>query len=155
MEIITYPNQNLKEKTKPVEKIDKDIRELVERMKKTMIENRGVGLAANQIGESLAIFIAQDKNRIITFVNPKIIKFIGKEKIIEEGCLSVPNIFGYIKRYPEVIVEYQDLWGKKKKLRAKNLLAQIIQHEIDHLEGKLFIDKAIELYKIEKIEKNE
>lgn len=155
MKIITYPNPILKEKTKPVEKIDKKIKSLVEEMKKTMIENYGVGLAANQIGESLSIFIAQDKNKILTFINPKIIKFKGEEKIVEEGCLSVPNIFGYLKRYPEVIVEYQDIWNKKKKLKAKGLLSQIIQHEIDHLEGILFFEKAIEIFKIEKIDKNE
>lgn len=148
MKIITHPNKILKEKAKEISEINKDIKELIKIMRKIMKVHKGVGLAANQIGKNLAIFIAEDKNKILTFINPKIIKFIGKEEIMEEGCLSVPNVWGYIKRYPEVIVEYQNLFGKKKKLKAKGLLAQIIQHEMDHLNGKLFIDKAIEIFKI-------
>ena len=149
MKIITFPNKVLKEKTDEVKEINKEVKELVETMKKIMKENKGVGLAANQIGKNLAIFVAEDKNKILTFINPKIVKFIGKEEIVEEGCLSLPKIWGYLKRYPEVIIEYQNLFGKKKKMRAKGLLAQIIQHEIDHLNGELFIDKAIEVFKIE------
>lgn len=149
MKLIIHPNKILKEKVEEVKEIKKEIKDLVKIMKKVMKENKGVGLAANQVGKSLAIFIAEDKNKIHTFINPKIIKFIGKEEIVEEGCLSTPKIWGYLKRYPEVVVEYQNLFGKRKKMRAKGLLAQIIQHEIDHLEGKLFIEKAIEIFKIE------
>ncbi len=149
MKIITFPNKILKEKTEEVKEINKEVKELVKIMKQIMQENNGVGLAANQIGKNLAIFVAEDKNKIHTFINPKIVKFIGKEEIVEEGCLSLPKIWGYLKRYPEVIIEYQNLFGKKKKMRAKGLLAQIIQHEIDHLNGELFIDKAIEVFKIE------
>ena len=149
MKIITFPNKILREKAEEVKEINKEIKELVTVMKKVMKKNQGVGLAANQIGKNLAIFIAEDKNKILIFINPKIIKFIGKEIVVEEGCLSLPNLWGYLKRYPEVIIEYQNLFGKKKKMRAKGLLAQIIQHEIDHLNGKLFIDKAIEVFKIE------
>lgn len=146
--IIIYPDPILKTKTKEVEKIDKKIKKIVENMKKIMLNNKGVGLSANQIGENLSIFIAHNNQRFYTFINPKIIKFIGKEKTLEEGCLSLPGIWGQIKRYPGVIVEYQDLFGKKKRLKAKGLLAQIIQHEIDHLNGILFIEKAIEVYNI-------
>jgi peptide deformylase len=149
MKIVQHPNEILREKAKPLTRINKDIKELANEMKKIMKENKGVGLAANQIGKNLAIFVAEDKNKIYTFINPKIIKFIGQEKVMEEGCLSVPKTWGQIKRYPGVVIEYQDLWGKKKKLKAKGLLAQIIQHEVDHLNGILFIDKAIEVYKIE------
>lgn len=148
LEIITYPNQILKEKTEPIKKINKDIKDLINLMKKVMKKNKGIGLAANQIGKNLSLFIAEDKNRIITFINPKIVKFIGKEIIVEEGCLSLPKLWGYLKRYPEIIIEYQDIWNKNKKLKAKGLLAQIIQHEMDHLNGQLFNEKAIELFKI-------
>ncbi len=148
MEIITHPHKILKEKTKPVEKIDREIKNLIQEMKKIMIKNKGVGLAANQIGKGLSIFIAYDNKKFYSFINPKIVKLIGKEIIVEEGCLSIPNVWGEIKRYPEVIVEYQNLWGKKKKLKAKGFLAQIIQHEMDHLNGILFIDKALNTYKI-------
>ncbi len=150
MKIITYPNKILKEKAEPVKEINKEIKDLINIMKKIMKENKGVGLAANQIGKNLAIFIAEDKNKIYTFINPKIVKFIGKETIVEEGCLSIPQKWGYLKRYPGVVVEYQNLWGKKQKMKAKGLLAQIIQHEMDHLEGKLFIEKAIEVFDINK-----
>ena len=149
MKIITYPHKILKEKVEEVKEVNKEIKELINIMKKIMKENRGAGLSANQIGKNLAIFIAEDKNKIHTFINPKVIKFIGKEEIVEEGCLSLPKVWGYLKRYPEVIVEYQNLFGKKKKIKAKGLLAQIIQHEIDHLNGELLIDKAIEIFKIE------
>jgi len=149
MEIVRHPNKILREKTESVKEINKEIKELVNEMKKIMKENKGVGLAANQIGKNLSIFVAEDKNKIYTFINPKIIKFIGQEKIMEEGCLSVPRTWGQIKRYPGVLIEYQDLWGKNKKLKAKGLLAQIIQHEMDHLNGILFIDKAVDLHQIE------
>ena len=145
MEIVLHPNKILREKTEKVEKIDKEIKELVKEMRKIMIQHNGVGLAANQIGKNLSIFVAYDNKKFYTFINPEIVKFFGKEKIMEEGCLSVPNVWGQIKRYEGVVINYQDLFGKKKKIKAKGLLAQIIQHEIDHLNGVLFIDKAIEV----------
>ena len=148
MKIVIHPNKILREKAEKVEKIDKEIKNLVKEMKKTMIQQNGVGLAANQIGKSLSIFVAYDNKKFYTFINPEIVKFFGKEKIMEEGCLSVPNVWGQIKRYEGVVISYQDLFGKKKKLKAKGLLAQIIQHEIDHLNGVLFIDKAIEVTKL-------
>ncbi len=146
MKILVHPHKSLKEKTQPVQKIDKEIKKLIAEMKKIMIQNNGVGLAANQIGKNLSIFVAYDGKKFYEFINPQIVKFIGKEEIVEEGCLSLPNIWGEIKRYPELIVKYQNLWGKTRKLKAKGLLAQIIQHEIDHLNGILFIDKAINIY---------
>lgn len=149
-----YPDNILTQKAKPVTKITREIRDLINEMKKIMKKNNGVGLAANQVGLDLMIFVAEDKNKFLTFINPQIIKFEGEKIILEEGCLSVPNIWGYIKRYPAVVVEYLDIWGKKRKLKAKGLLAQIIQHEIDHLEGRLFIEKAEKLFKLEEIDKN-
>jgi peptide deformylase len=145
MEIVKHPNKILREKTEKVEKIDKEIKELAKEMRKIMIQHNGVGLAANQIGKNLSIFVAYDNKKFYTFINPEIVKFFGKEKIMEEGCLSMPNVWGQIKRYEGVVISYQDLFGKRKKLKAKGLLAQIIQHEIDHLNGVLFIDKAIEV----------
>jgi peptide deformylase len=149
MEIITAPDPILKGKAKPVEKITKEIISLVQEMKKTMIKNKGVGLAANQIGKDISIFVAYDGKKFYEFINPQIIKFIGEPVELEEGCLSLPGVWGLVKRYPEVIVEYKNLRNKKKKLKAKDLLAQIIQHEIDHLNGTLFIDKAVKIYQPE------
>ncbi|GBD34676.1 Peptide deformylase [bacterium HR35] len=154
-DLITYPNDILKQKTKDVKKVDKDIRKIVNEMKKIMKRNNGVGLAANQIGLDISIFIAESGNKILTFINPKILKFEGEKVLLEEGCLSLPNIWGKIKRYPKVEVEYLDLFGKKKKIKAQGFLAQIIQHEIDHLNGILFAEKAEKLYKIEEIDKQE
>jgi|YNPMSStandDraft_1061717.scaffolds.fasta_scaffold05526_4 peptide deformylase len=147
--IVVYPNKILREQAVEVEKIDQKIKDLVKEMKKIMIQNQGVGLAANQIGKNLAIFTAFCNNRFYTFINPKIIKLSKKEEVLEEGCLSLPNIWGQIKRSSMVVVSYKDLWGKDRKIRASGLLAQIIQHEVDHLNGKLFIDKALEIYKIQ------
>jgi len=153
--IIIYPNKILKEPTLKVEKIDKRIKDLIKEMKKIMIQNQGVGLAANQIGENLAIFIAFHNHRFYTFINPKIIQLSKKEEILEEGCLSLPNIWGQIKRSSWVKLSYQDLWEKNRKIKASGMLAQIIQHEVDHLNGELFIDKALEIYKIKPPNQNE
>ncbi len=152
MSIITYPNQILREKTQKVEKIDKNIKKLINEMKKIMLQNNGVGLAANQIGINLSIFVAYDyeKEKFYTFINPNIIKFLGQEKIMDEGCLSIPDKWGQVKRYEGVVIEYEDLFGKKKKLRVNGLLAQIIQHEIDHLNGILFIDKTKNIIDLKK-----
>ncbi len=147
--IIIYPDKILEQKTEPVTEINQEIKEIVKEMKKTMMKFNGVGLAANQIGKNLSIFIAENNGQILTFINPEIVSFKGEKQIMEEGCLSLPGIFGYIKRYPEVVISYQDLWGKKKKKTVEGLLAQIVQHEIDHLNGKLFIEEATDLFKIE------
>ena len=148
MKIILHPNKILREKTEKVKKIDKEIKKLAGEMIKIMIQNGGVGLAANQIGKNLSLFVAHHNKKFYVFINPEIEKFYGKEKIMEEGCLSIPKIWGEIKRYEGVILSYQNLFGKKKKLRAKGLLAQIIQLEIDHLNGILFIDKAITIHRL-------
>lgn len=155
MDLVIYPNEILRKKTDNVPEINKEIKNLIKEMKKVMIKNSGVGLSANQVNKSLSIFIALANKKIYTFINPRIIRFIGKERIFEEGCLSLPKIWGQVKRYPSLIIEYQDIFGKRKRLRAKGLLSHIIQHEIDHLNGILFIDKALEIYKLEKINKTE
>jgi len=154
-ELIIFPNDILKQKTVEVKEIDKNIKKIVGEMKKIMKKHQGVGLAANQIGLNLSLFIAEDKSKILTFINPKIIKFEGEKILLEEGCLSLPGIWGKIKRYPKVEVEYIDLFGKKRKIKAKGLLAQIIQHEMDHLNGILFAEKAEKLYKFEEVDKDE
>jgi len=148
MNIILHPSKILRKKTEKVKKIDVKIKKLAEEMIKIMMKNGGVGLAANQIGKNLSLFVAYDNKKFYVFINPEIEKFYGKEKIMEEGCLSIPKIWGEIKRYEGVILNYQNLFGKKKKLKAKGFLAQIIQHEIDHLNGILFIDKAINIHKL-------
>jgi peptide deformylase len=144
LKILTYPHQLLTQKTKPVKSFEKNLIEIVNQMKKIMLANNGVGLAANQVGLNLSLFIARPKEKFYVFVNPSIVSY-SEEEIKEEGCLSLPNKWGLVKRYNKVKINYQDLRGRKKTLKASGLLAHIIQHEVDHLNGLLFIDKALEI----------
>ena len=113
-------------------------------MIETMHKYNGVGLAAVQVGilkRIVVIDLYHDKGPIV-LINPRILKTKGEQEV-EEGCLSFPNKFAKIVRPAEVVVEYLDRNGKKVKLKAKELLAQVVSHELDHLEGELFIDKII------------
>lgn len=145
LNIITHPNPLLRKKSPEVtkEKIcSPEIKELCLNMVKTMLKKEGLGLAAPQIGENIRLAVINTKDGIIMLINPKITrKSLGKEWG-EEGCLSLPNIFGQVKRHKEITCEYFDINAKEKKLKAKGLLARVIQHEVDHLDGILFIDKA-------------
>jgi peptide deformylase len=145
--IILYPNDILKKKTQNVVNFDKSLNNIINKMKKIMVLNSGVGLAANQVGLELSLFIAKPKDKFYVFINPEIISF-KDEEIKEEGCLSIPNKWGIVKRYNEVKIKFYDLRGRKHTLKTKGLLAHIIQHEIDHLNGILFIEKALEVYDI-------
>ena len=120
------------------------IQTLIDDMIETMHHYNGVGLAAVQVGllKRIVVIDVDDDNGVYVLINPKIIKSKG-EKECEEGCLSFPNQFGKVLRPTEVVVEYYDRNGKKVKLKAKDLLAQAICHECDHLEGILFVDSVI------------
>lgn len=134
----------LKKKSREVEKIDEKLQILIDDMVETMHKFNGVGLAAVQVGvlkRVLVIDLYDDKGPI-AMINPTIIKTKGEQEV-EEGCLSFPNQFAKIIRPLEVTVEYTDRTGKKVKLKAKELLAQAICHETDHLNGEVFIDKII------------
>jgi len=155
MDIITEKNPILRQKASEVDlnQINpKDLIKLIKEMKKTMIKANGIGLAAPQIGKSLRIFVIAenilDKNYYpTTFINPEI-KNQSKETILmEEGCLSVPGIYGIVERPKKIKVKAFNELGYKIEFTADLLLARVIQHEYDHLEGILFIDKAKELYK--------
>jgi len=146
----------------------KEIDALIKEMKKTMIENNGIGLSANQVGLNLRLFVAQIPKEVYTdnphksdkisinpcdskfyaIFNPEIIKFSENKSIMEEGCLSVPNVYGLVERPEKIILIGYDKNAKKIKIKAWGLLARVFQHEIDHLNGVLFIDKAKELYKV-------
>jgi peptide deformylase len=150
--ILTEPNKLLRQVSKPVEKVGDEERTLMNDMLDTMYAAPGIGLAAIQIGVPKRIIvmdISRDENKKEPryFVNP-IIKSKNKEKAkYEEGCLSVPDQFAEIERPNTCEVEYLDYDGKKKLLKADGLLATCIQHEIDHLEGILFIDYLSKLKK--------
>ncbi len=160
--ILTEPNKLLRQISKPVQRVGKDEQKLMDDMLDTMYSANGIGLAAIQIGVPKRIIvmdISKDENKKEPryFVNP-VIK--NKDKIkstYEEGCLSVPNQFAEINRPKNCDIEYLDYNGEKKFLKAEGLLATCIQHEMDHLEGILFIDYLSKLKKsmiIKKLSKN-
>lgn len=134
----------LKKKSREVETIDDKLQVLIDDMIDTMHKYNGVGLAAVQVGilkRVIVIDLYDDKGPIV-LINPVIIKTKGEQEV-EEGCLSFPNEFAKIIRPAEVIAEYTNREGKRMRVHAKELLAQAIAHEVDHLNGELFIDKII------------
>ena len=160
--ILTEPDKILRQVSQPVEAVGKEERELMDDMLDTMYAANGIGLAAIQIGVPKRIIvmdISKDENikEPRYFVNPVIKNKDPIKSTYEEGCLSVPNQFAEINRPSKCEVEYLDYDGKKKLLRAEGLLATCIQHEMDHLEGILFIDYLSKLKKsmiIKKLSKN-
>lgn len=127
-----------------------ETKKLIADMVIAMKKVSGIGLAAPQVGHSLRLFTTNMENKIYAFINPEI-KDISTDKIpFEEGCLSVENVWGSVERPKKLTIKAIDENGKPIKIRAKGLLARVIQHEMDHLNGVLFIDKAEKLYKIEK-----
>ena len=160
--IITEPNKILRQVSTPVDSVGKNEQNLMDDMLETMYAANGIGLAAIQIGVPKRIIvmdISKDNKEKEPryFVNPKIINKDKLKSTYEEGCLSVPNQFAEIDRPKNCDVEYLDYNGEKKLLKAKGLLATCIQHEMDHLEGILFIDYLSKLKKsmiIKKLSKN-
>ena len=134
----------LRKKSKEVEVVDDKIRQLIDDMVETLGQYEGLGLAAVQVGVLKRIIVAQlpDDPRVFKLINPKIVKCNGTQTA-EEGCLSIPNRYAQVERPAEITVEALDENGKKITLEAKEILAVIISHEIDHLNGELFIDKMI------------
>ncbi len=160
--ILTEPNSLLRQISKPVESVGEEEKKLMDDMLETMYAANGIGLAAIQIGIPKRIIVMdlsnkEDKKNPRYFVNPVIKKKDNLKSIYEEGCLSVPNQFAEIERPKNCEVEYLDYNGEKKVLKAEGLLATCIQHEMDHLEGILFIDYLSKLKKsmiIKKLSKN-
>ncbi len=143
LKVVKYGEPILRQKTQPITEINDDVRKLAEDMLETMYSSRGVGLAAPQIGLSLQICVIDvlpdGKNRPVVLINPKIVS--GENKIEqEEGCLSFPKIYEKVKRFDKVKVEYTDINGEIKTIEAQGFFAKACQHEIDHLNGKVFID---------------
>ncbi|WP_412478443.1 peptide deformylase [Azonexus sp. IMCC34839] len=145
--ILRFPDPRLKKVAAPVAKIDDSIRRLVADMAETMYEAPGIGLAATQVDvhkRVVVIDISEEKNQLRAFVNPVIEQCVGAQ-LGEEGCLSVPGIYDKVERAEQVKVRYLDLDGKEQVLEADGLLAVCIQHEIDHLDGKVFVDHLSQL----------
>jgi len=146
MEIRKAGDKILAEKAQPVIKIDKRIKKLLDYMAETMDSADGVGLAAPQVGVSLRVIIIDVGEGLIELINPVIIGCEGSE-LGTEGCLSIPGVFGEVERFAEVIVEGLNRFGKKVHIVGTGLLGRALQHEIDHLEGILFIERAQTIHK--------
>jgi peptide deformylase len=140
--ILNYPDPRLHTIAKPVQVVDAQIRQLVEDMAQTMYAAPGIGLAATQVDQHIQLLLvdtSKEQNDLQVFINPKIIAKSG-EQDYEEGCLSVPGIYETVTRAEKIKVEALDINGKKFSLTAEGLLAVCIQHEIDHLLGKVFVE---------------
>ncbi len=147
--IITNPNPILRKKSAEIKQTQKkQFQQLCLDMAKTMKEKDGVGLAAPQIGQNIRLIVINTKDGAVCMINPEITKKSLTKEWGEEGCLSVPDVFGKVKRNKKIICKYLDKTGKEKKIEAQGLMARVIQHEIDHLDGVLFIDKARDVKKI-------
>jgi len=132
----------LRQKSKAInDPKNKEIQELARNMTETMNDQDGIGLAGPQVGVSKRIISVKTKDGDLIFINPKITKKSLLKNVAEEGCLSIPGVFGPVKRHNSIYLEARDINNKSIKLKAKGLLARVIQHEVDHLDGVLFIDK--------------
>jgi len=142
--LITHPNDVLRGKNEDIIDVsDSKLKTLVQDMRETMIHANGVGIAATQVGIALRVAIVaapETKERVI--INPRILRRSWKRWSLEEGCLSVPGSYGDVRRPWRIRVRYQDLSGKEHIETAEGMLARVFQHEIDHLDGMLFIDRA-------------
>ncbi len=149
MRVITYGNPVLRKKAKKVKNIDKNIIQLVENMFSIMHTNvpQGIGLAAPQIGIPIALFVYGLDDDEGVMINPKILEKNGKE-IGEEGCLSVPGVFGPVERAESIVVTALNIKGKKITARLSGLKARVVQHETDHLNGILFTDYIDDISKL-------
>ena len=147
--ILKFPDQDLRIKAKPVETFDDELKTLTDDMFETMHSVNGIGLAATQIGvakQVAVIDISPEKNEPLVIVNPEIkILDPSKKEDYDEGCLSVPGFFETISRPSDIQLSYQDLNGQKQEIKPEGLLAKVVQHELDHLNGRLFVDHISEL----------
>jgi peptide deformylase len=140
--ILTHPNERLHIVAQPVAQVDERIRTLVQDMAETMYASKGIGLAATQVDvheRVVVIDLSEEKNQLLALINPVITKKDG-ETTYEEGCLSVPGIYEEVTRAETITVEFLDIQGNKQTLDADGLLAICVQHELDHLNGKLFVE---------------
>lgn len=154
LDILHYPDKRLRTVAKPVETVDDTIRKLVDDMFETMYEAPGIGLAATQVNvhqQVIVIDLSEEKNQPLCLINPEIIAEEGTESC-DEGCLSVPDIYETVERAEKVSIKALDQNGDEFTLAADGLLAVCIQHEIDHLKGKLFVDYLSSL-KLQRIKK--
>jgi peptide deformylase len=145
--ILRFPDPRLRKVAQPVTNIDDGIRRLAADMAETMYEAPGIGLAATQVDvhkQLIVIDVSEEKNALLVLINPEIVADEG-EQVGEEGCLSVPGVYDRVERAERVTVRYLDLDGQAQQIEADGLLAVCIQHELDHLQGKVFVDHLSQL----------
>ena len=142
LNILEYPDKRLRTIASPIESVDTDLSQLISDMFETMYEAPGIGLAATQVNvhkQLLVLDVSEDKSQPMVFINPAIIAHNGSQ-VYQEGCLSLPNIYADVKRFNQITVSALDRQGEKFNIEADGLLAICIQHEMDHLIGKVFVD---------------
>lgn len=143
LNILIFPDSRLREKALPIKEINAGIKKLASDMLETMYEAPGIGLAATQVNiqqRLIVMDLSEAKNEPLVFINPTIEIVGDNQEVTEEGCLSVPGFFENVTRPNQVVIHALDLNGKNIKIEADEILAVCIQHEIDHLDGKLFVD---------------
>ncbi len=145
LKIIQYPHPTLRHISKPLKKVDSELRDIIARMFELMYEAKGVGLAANQVDLPYRLFIANlqsdpAKGEELVFINPVLSRHRGSAEA-EEGCLSLPGLYADVKRSEHVIIDAYNLAGEPVHIDAEGFLARVMQHETDHLNGKLFVDR--------------
>ena len=142
MEILKMGEETLREVSSPVNCINDEIKNLLDEMFITLEKSNGIGLAAPQVGKNIRLFIVQlEPDSKMVFINPEIIRTSDEQCTMEEGCLSIPKIYEKVVRPKDVMLQYMDINGKKQLIQAGGLLARVIQHEYDHLNGVLFVDR--------------
>ena len=148
MEILKMGEETLREVSSPVPCINEEIKILIDEMFITLKKSNGIGLAAPQIGKNIRLFIVQlEEDSGMVFINPEVIRTSNEQCSMEEGCLSIPKVYEKVIRPKDVTLQYMDINGKKQLIQATGLLARVIQHEYDHLNGVLFVDRLEETIK--------
>ena len=149
MHVVHYPHPALRWKSKPIREINARLRETVREMFELMYQSKGIGLAANQVGLPYRVFVVnpsgdpQAKDQELVFINPEIVRRNGSVEG-EEGCLSLPELFGPVRRADQIVVVAFDLQGREFEMKLDDLPGRVIQHENDHLDGVLFVDRMTE-----------
>jgi peptide deformylase len=145
--LLYYPDERLHLKARPIKEVDETIRQLADDMAETMYAHEGVGLAANQVNKQVRLIVldtSPERDQLQVFINPELVSGQG-EVCEEEGCLSVPGIYDKVVRYESVVVKAQDRQGKTFTVEAHGLLSRCLQHEMDHLEGRVFVEHLSQL----------
>ena len=148
-DIVLYPHPVLRQRARTVASVDASVRDLVQEMFRLMREEEGAGIAAPQVGEALRIFVTEEREEesqpARVYINPVLSGFDGQLEEYDEGCLSLPGIRGNIRRPPRAVIEAMDLEGRPFRLESGEFMARVWQHEFDHLEGTLIIDRMTAL----------